>query len=124
MSSRCTPRSRRRNSQPTRSGHTRRGGTRTTLWLFRPAWERMEDRTLLATMLWANSAGGDWDTRSNWVNSTDSSDHHVPTSSDDAEINVSGITVTHTWSSVRRGQQCERRQRHDLEPHQRHVIAG
>ena len=59
----------------------------------------MEDRTLLATMLWANSAGGDWDTASNWVNSANSSDHHVPTSSDNAEINVSGITVTHTSST-------------------------
>jgi len=56
----------------------------------------MEDRTLLATMLWANSANGDWDVASNWVNSTNPSDHHVPTSLDDAQINISGITVTHS----------------------------
>ena len=36
---------------------------------------------------------------SNWVNSANSSDHHVPVSSDDAEINVSGITVEHTASN-------------------------
>jgi filamentous hemagglutinin len=59
----------------------------------------MEDRTLLATMLWSNAAGGDWDTASNWVNSVNSSDHHVPTTSDDAQINLTGITVTHTSST-------------------------
>jgi len=59
----------------------------------------MEDRTLLATMLWANAVNGDWDIASNWVNSGNSSDHHVPTSSDDAVINYSGITVSHTSST-------------------------
>ena len=100
MRSRCTPRSRRRNSQPPRSGYTRGGGTRTTHWLFRPACERMEDRTLLATMLWTNAAGGDWDIIGNWVNSADSSDHHVPTSADDAQINIAGITVTHSANTT------------------------
>jgi len=56
----------------------------------------MENRTLLATMIWTNSAGGDWDVASNWVNSANPSDQHVPTSSDDAQINISGITVTHS----------------------------
>ena len=56
----------------------------------------MEERTLLATMIWTNAAGGDWDTTSNWVNAANSSDQHVPTSSDNAEIKLSGITVTHT----------------------------
>ena len=67
---------------------------------FRPRWEAMEDRTLMATMLWANPAGGDWDVIGNWVNSANSSDHHVPTSADDAQINVAGITVTHTANTT------------------------
>ncbi|MFI5259248.1 MAG: hypothetical protein ACHQ01_06540, partial [Candidatus Limnocylindrales bacterium] len=57
----------------------------------------MEDRTLLATMLWAIPVSGDWDVASNWINSA-SSDHHVPTSADDAEIIFPGITVTHASS--------------------------
>jgi YD repeat-containing protein len=55
----------------------------------------MEDRTLLSTMNWINPSGGDWDVASNWVNAANSSDYHVPTSSDDAVINFTGITVTH-----------------------------
>ena len=61
-----------------------------------PRYELMEDRTLLATMIWTNAAGGDWDTASNWVNAANSSDEHVPTASDIAQINISGITVTHS----------------------------
>ena len=67
--------------------------------VFRPDWERMEDRTLLATMLWTNAAGGDWDVASNWVNQANPSDQHVPTASDDAQINLAGITVTHAAGS-------------------------
>ena len=89
----------RKNSSATRTGRPRRRGPRRLLHLFRPAWERMEDRTLLATMLWTNAAGGDWDVASNWVNAANPSDQHVPTSSDDAEINMSGITVTHSTSA-------------------------
>ena len=63
---------------------------------FRPAVSRLEDRTLLATMLWTNAAGGDWDVASNWVNAADPTDQHVPIASDDAQINLSGITVTHS----------------------------
>ena len=40
------------------------------------------------TMIWTNAAGGDWDTASNWVNSANPSDHHVPTASDIAEIEL------------------------------------
>ena len=50
-------------------------------------------------MIWTNPAGGDWDTASNWVNAADPSDHHVPTDYDNAEINISGITVTHDAST-------------------------
>src|SRR5262249_17670810 len=63
---------------------------------FRMSWEPLEERRMLSTLRWTNPSGGDWDTASNWVNTTDPNDHHVPTSSDDAQINVSGITVTHS----------------------------
>jgi YD repeat-containing protein len=54
---------------------------------------------MLSTMRWTNPSGGDWDTAGNWVNTSNSSDHHVPTSGDDAQINFSGITVTHSSST-------------------------
>ncbi len=72
---------------------------------FRPMPLRLEDRTLLSTDLWTGAAGDNsWDTAANWVNAAVSSDHHVPTASDDAVIdntytNVSGITVTVSASS-------------------------
>jgi RHS repeat-associated protein len=50
---------------------------------------------MLSTVRWTNPTGGDWDTPSNWVNTAAPSDHHVPTASDDAQIDVSGIMVTH-----------------------------
>ncbi len=58
----------------------------------------MEDRTLLSTMDFANSAGGSWDVAANWVNAADPNDNHVPTSSDDAVIPAlgSGVSVTHS----------------------------
>jgi hypothetical protein len=55
----------------------------------------MEARTLLATMIWTNAGSGEWDTAGNWTNSALSTGHHVPTASDAAQINASGITVTH-----------------------------
>ena len=73
---------------PTHRRVHRRGG-------FRPALSKLEDRTLLATMNWINPAGGDWDVASNWVNSTNPSDQHVPTASDNAVIDMPDITVTH-----------------------------
>ena len=63
---------------------------------FLPIWETMEERTLLSTMIWTNSSGGNWDTASNWVNQGNSADHHVPTASDDAVLDLTGITVTHS----------------------------
>src|SRR5262249_30856426 len=78
---------------------SRRRAARKPITSFLPALVLMEDRTLLATMLWAQAAGGDWGTSSNWVNANDGSDHHVPTAADDAVINFSGITVTHAGSS-------------------------
>ena len=60
-----------------------------------PMLEVCEDRTLLASMLWTNVSGGDWDLASNWVNSGDSTDHHVPIATDDAIIGLDGVSVTH-----------------------------
>src|SRR5262249_33281135 len=72
----------------------RPGRRRNRTRFFSPIWERMEDRTMLSTMLWANATSGNWDVASNWVNQADTADHHVPTSSDDAEIDYTGITVS------------------------------
>ena len=66
----------------------------------RPALEALEERTLLATMLWDNPSGGDWDIATNWVNQANPLDNHVPRSSDDAQINTAGITVTHSTTSI------------------------
>jgi RHS repeat-associated protein len=60
------------------------------------SWEPLEERRMLSTLRWTNPAGGDWDTASNWVNTANPNDHHVPTAADDAQINTSGITVTHS----------------------------
>ena len=79
-----------------RSG--RRRAARGAARLFRPQTERMEDRTLLATMIWTNADGGDWDVATNWVDAANPGDQHVPTASDTAEINISGIRVTHSTS--------------------------
>ena len=46
-------------------------------------------------IIWTNAGGGDWDSASNWVNAANPTDHHVPTDYDRAQINISGITVTH-----------------------------
>ncbi len=57
--------------------------------------ETLERRTLLAMMVW-NTNSGNYDVAANWTNAADSSDHHIPTSSEDAQINTTGITVTHS----------------------------
>ena len=94
----CHPKIRWRSFIP-RSRRSKRLGLRAArpgIWVFRPRWDVMEDRTLLATMNWTNPAGGDWDNISNWVNAANPSDHHVPTSSDDADLGIGGVTVTVT----------------------------
>jgi len=67
---------------------------------FRPRSEVLEGRTLLATMMWASDASGDWDVASDWVNAANPSDQHVPNASDDAVINYANITVTHDTSAA------------------------
>jgi hypothetical protein len=67
--------------------------------VFRPLLNRLEDRTLLATMLWTNAAGGDWDVASNWVNATNHSDQQLPSATDDVVIEIAGAVV-HTSESV------------------------
>ena len=49
----------------------------------RPSIESLESRALLSTVTWTNSAGGDWDTGSNW------STGQVPGAGDNAVINLS-----------------------------------
>src|SRR5258708_17860952 len=65
---------------------------------FRPWMEVLEDRTVPSTVNWINSAGGDWDTASNWLDSSTNT-NHTPGTIDDAVINTSGITVTHSSTS-------------------------
>jgi hypothetical protein len=43
---------------------------------------RLEERTVLSTITWVSSSGGDWDTPSNW-----SSSPALPGPSDDVVIN-------------------------------------
>ena len=57
---------------------------------FSPRLEALELRDLPSTVTWTNPAGGDWDKASNW--STGS----LPTAADDVQINMSGITITHS----------------------------
>ncbi len=47
---------------------------------------------MLLAVNWTNPNGGDWDTPGNWSSGT------VPGPSDDAIINIAGITVTHSAS--------------------------
>jgi hypothetical protein len=56
--------------------------------------EGLEDRALPSTVTWTNSAGGDWDTPSNW------DANRVPIATDDAVINFANITVTHSSSAA------------------------
>ncbi|HTU21813.1 MAG TPA: hypothetical protein VMG10_27490, partial [Gemmataceae bacterium] len=68
----------------------RRLGSNSRLFL-----ECLETRNLLSTVVWINPNGGDWDTASNWLDTTTGT-NHVPTANDNAVIAISGITVTHT----------------------------
>ncbi len=84
----------------TRSAQTRcdrRRPGRKAVLDFQPGWDlvTLEDRTLLSSVQWINTAGGDWDTGSNW--STGS----VPGASDTVTIDLSpGITVTHAQNDA------------------------
>ena len=60
----------------------------------RPILSRLEDRTLLAIVTWTNSAGGDWDTPSNWSTGA------VPAIVDDVVIDTANITVMHSGSDA------------------------
>jgi hypothetical protein len=55
--------------------------------------EVLEDRTLLSTVTWINSAGGDWDTAANWKD--DQGNNGVPGAADDVVIPPGSYTVTH-----------------------------
>ena len=78
--------------QTRRSRRAKRRHRRHPKWFFRPTFEAMEDRTMLATVLWMNAAGGDWEVPGNW--STD----QLPEPQDDVVINAlnPGAIVTHS----------------------------
>ena len=66
---------------------------------FRLSLEALEGRRLLSTMDFRNSSGGSWGVAANWVNAANSSDHHLPTSSDNAVTDVPGnVTVAYQRS--------------------------
>jgi hypothetical protein len=83
----------------TTASRTTRRDRRRTARAFLPLGEAVEDRTLLSTDLWTGAAGDNiWDNATNWVNSADNTDHHVPTATDAAVIDntytdVSGVTI-------------------------------
>jgi phage baseplate assembly protein gpV len=56
--------------------------------------EVLEDRTVPSTVNWVGGSG-DWGNANNWLDVTTQT-HHTPTASDDAVINVDGVTVTHS----------------------------
>src|SRR5205807_1986065 len=70
-----------------------RQGARNKILRSYPRLEPLEDRLLLSTVQWTNSAGGDWDVGANW------NAGHVPGADDEAVIDISGITVTHKTSA-------------------------
>jgi hypothetical protein len=58
-----------------------------------PRLDALEGRTLLSTVSWINTSGGDWDTPSDWSTGT------LPRPSDDVVISTAAITVTHSSSA-------------------------
>src|SRR3954467_3564239 len=68
---------------------------------FLPRSETVEDRMLLATLLWTGGAGdNNWDAVANWVNAAVNTDHHVPTAGDDAVIDSTYTDVSSTTIAV------------------------
>src|SRR5579871_6383598 len=79
-----------RNTARTKSNATWSGGRPARRsHFFRPLLETLEDRTLLSIVSWIGGSG-DWNDTTHW--STGS----LPGATDDVQINVSGITVTHS----------------------------
>jgi hypothetical protein len=60
----------------------------------RPNFDQLEDRVLMATDYWINSAGGSWQDAANWSLGA------VPTSSDDAVINCLPSRITCRFSGL------------------------
>jgi hypothetical protein len=62
--------------------------------------EQLEDRTVLSTVNWIGASGipGNWNDANKWLDATTMT-NHVPGATDDAVINVSGVTVTHGTGS-------------------------
>jgi hypothetical protein len=85
---------RRRPPQPSRAG-------------FCPQLERLEDREVLATVIWNNPAGGLWEVPGNWdVEGTSPVEHRIPGVGDDVVIRdfSPDITITHAtdFHTIRR----------------------
>lgn len=59
--------------------------------------ERLEERCLLATVNYIGGNGGNWNLVANWLD--DVGVHRLPTATDDAVINQTGIVVNHTTGS-------------------------
>jgi hypothetical protein len=60
----------------------------------RPRLEGLEERTLPATVFWANAAGGDWSAPGNWSTGA------LPGAGDDVVLDVPGnVTVTHSFGT-------------------------
>jgi hypothetical protein len=57
------------------------------------ALEILEDRVVPAAVTWI-AGNGDWDVATNWSTGT------VPGAADDVDINVSGVTITHTAATA------------------------
>ncbi len=66
----------------------RPGGRRR--FAYRPWLEALEELVMPDAVRWINPAGGDWGVAANWDAG------HVPGPGDDATIDLSGITVTHS----------------------------
>ena len=58
--------------------------------------EPLEERRLLTQVVWGNAAGGDWDTKANWIGG------QVPGAGADVVINSlnAGAVVTHSASTT------------------------
>jgi hypothetical protein len=70
---------------------------RTSQRLHQPSLEVLENRVMLSAVNWIGGSG-DWNTAGNWLDQSTLT-NHVPGPTDDAVINIPGITVTHSSSS-------------------------
>src|SRR4051794_30867442 len=92
-------RSRRRSGRKPNLAHRERGSVFSRRK--RLVFEHLEERTLLATITWINPSGGNWNSLSNWRDS--SNVNRVPGSADDVvipDIGAAGVDQTITVSTA------------------------